>query len=661
MSETPAEKLARLEAEDAARQAAAARKKKEEEQQQQLSMMGRLWDAVTDNFWLIALAFVAFVMIGPEKMKELWNKGSELVGGLMDEGIKMLPQEWQNNLNAMLGRDVSRALEGMDITEIRKTMLDRKIPADIVNVLANDKPTFQSFLNVARDANGGKVGSDDFTNDKTVFALLTKKPEMARELAAVALKADGASANSDAAKQIKASLLAIVKDNRLDVLLNPPHLDNTKALLAVVPNVDKQHLDTLLNDKGNVPAIRTFLTTMLTPAANGAQPNAAAAALAVASQVTSESRKALIDIEMKVKPSDDEETRKLKTNNGGKALATLREKLGDEKLMQFVALTSGKDDLAKLKFALENRAAFEAFHAAAVVKDLGPETQKALTGLISQPPAATAPLLAIINNGVDPRHLQTIIFNEKGERLPTPALVDTLVNNPAARLTLEKAGVDHVVHYAQLTKSGLPVEANAQNINAILKAADTIGNNPKMADATKRAETTEVLSALADTVINKNSRALNTISKDQLADFFADRTNSDALKNLLAQSTLPQMDTSQGQTAKALLAHWDTVRVLASDKENGAATILSFLSQAEKPVADSCKPTSPLMKKWDDLLLEGGLAWKGTDLLKLEKNVIGRNVDEIKALMQELGVAQCVDVKNAAAVASGRSVTGKVR
>ena len=91
MSETPAEKLARLEAEDAARQAAAARKKKEEEQQQQLSMMGRLWDAVTDNFWLIALAFVAFVMIGPEKMKELWNKGSELVGGLMDEGIKMLP------------------------------------------------------------------------------------------------------------------------------------------------------------------------------------------------------------------------------------------------------------------------------------------------------------------------------------------------------------------------------------------------------------------------------------------------------------------------------------------------------------------------------------------------------------------------------------------
>ncbi len=623
-----------LYAREAARQAQAEKDKKEEADRQKLSFFGKIWDVVSDNFWLIALAVVAFAVMGPEKMKDLWNKGTEMLGNLFDKGIEMLPEKWQSGLNAMLGRDVSGALAEMDITKIRETLAEKKVPAEIIAVLAPNKETFQSFLDVARNANGGKVGADDFTNDKTVFALLTQKPDMARALAAVALKGGGAAASSPAAAEIKASLKAIVADGRLDVLLNPPHLENTKALLGAMPNVDAGQLDTLLKsqvvDGKATPALRKFLTTILSPSANGAQPDVVGAVQQLSSEVTPETRKVLVDAAMQVKPSDSAEIKALKTNNGGKALAALRASLGDEKLMQFVAIHAGGNELAEMKFALENRGALEVFQKAADVKKLGPETQAVLTQLASLPANATAPLLGVIKNGINPLDLKRELVDKAHT---TSDMVARLITDSKARDLIAQAGAEYVVPLMKaFAPTKVPSTLTPTALNAVLVAAETIGASESMRTPNGKRDTLRVVSAIADVLVNHKPEAISKLKPEELAAFFNDATNAGAVRQLMA-TLAPTLPKEQAAMANALLAHWQTVERVAADKE-GAQLFMAQLAKIGNAPQAKAGVLGGASEWLSNTTTDIGLSYE-----QLRGSVIGKNADEIRALRHDFEVA----------------------
>jgi hypothetical protein len=242
------EELERLRAFKAERDAAEKKRKEDEAEREKMSWFGRIWDMVADNFWLILLAVVAFVVIGPEKMKELWDKGTEMLGNVVDQVIEALPQEWQAGLNAFLGRDMHDALADMankDMGELKKTLVERgNIPEAVVKVVAPNKETFLQFIgdvraaNDERDAAGnlvrrGKVSADTMTNDKTIFALMRDRPQMVRDIL-TALPKEEAGKESDISKNVKRAMTAIINSDKLDVLLSPRHFDETMKTLQAV-------------------------------------------------------------------------------------------------------------------------------------------------------------------------------------------------------------------------------------------------------------------------------------------------------------------------------------------------------------------------------------------------------------------------------------------
>lgn len=298
--ETPAEKKLREEKEELQRQLNAALAR---QQQPQNSGSGA-WQTIKDIFsfdfgGMIGSIFSGLLWVGvftgiyflareykdqigeffgnKEGVNNFFAKGDEMIASLADK--------------LGFGFDVTQPLLAKSEDDFRKTIGGEKnenMSPEMVEVLTKHR---QVFLPIAAEANGGKASGSQLTNDKTIFALLTQKPEIAAEIATAALK-PGASANGKFAKSIAASLKTIINDTKpveggdkdqLTILLTGDQRAKTVGLLKRLAPADirKALEDTVNNEmkKGGdkpTPQLRTILSAAVDGAFASAAPAPAA-------------------------------------------------------------------------------------------------------------------------------------------------------------------------------------------------------------------------------------------------------------------------------------------------------------------------------------------------------------------------------------------------
>ncbi len=183
----------------------------------------------------LAMLCGAYFLGRTETGKEALGKlfGAEGVGKFFDGGDAMLAR--------LFKIDISSTLEGATNDE-RRAKIAKQMGEEAANVLAADKPTSDRLIALVKRVNGNKILVDDFTNDKTLFALLTEEAPMVRKLV-TSLKLGEAKSDNAGATAIRESLKKIVSDERLDTLLGPTHRANTIALLKTMASASSITLD----------------------------------------------------------------------------------------------------------------------------------------------------------------------------------------------------------------------------------------------------------------------------------------------------------------------------------------------------------------------------------------------------------------------------------
>ena len=268
---------AQLQAEAAAAKAREDEAKRVEEKRRTAAASGWLQGFLPEFSFFNILLFVAmacgaYFLGRTEGGKELLGGifGKENVDAFFAKGDGMLA-----GLASTLGIniDVGASLKKIPTIEaVRATLKGQNIPDPIIAVVAKDLPTFHKLLDVVAQANGGKVGLNDFMNDKTITALSTQMPELVRALATEATRAAPKGAANPMANQIKASLIAIVNSDQLDTLLNPANRANTIATMrAVLPanaGISPSTLTALVThgigeDGKATPQLRKLLTSAM--------------------------------------------------------------------------------------------------------------------------------------------------------------------------------------------------------------------------------------------------------------------------------------------------------------------------------------------------------------------------------------------------------------
>lgn len=652
------------------------------QQEQQYSWFGRLWNMLPDfdlgSLLMWGLVLVVAYSFGKSEKGQAW----------IEDMVGRFEPETQLKINGMLnavglGKDVGTTLTEMPF-ENAKTALAEQVPAEALKVVAKDKPTLDMLVKTAQAANGGKAGTDEFANDKTLFALMTQQPEFVRELATSTLKS-GASTTGGMAQQILTSLKTIVADEgRLGLLLNPPHRDNTVALIQQLsPQITPKQLNTLI-DTGlangvPTPAFRSLLGGMLTgeeatmkaslDAYVKATPTAATIALELveskAAAPTAPAPKAAKPHEKPKKATEEPLSstdlfNAIQTNNGGKAYAALKTALGDAQAYTF--LSNAENTLAFEQFSLTHREALAAFLKASDQKTLPPQVRDRVQALLDLPQDALPALAAMVGNGVSLEQLQTLIpTGSNGKPVEAKQLVAEMFDN-SKRATLAQAGEENISALVQaMAQTTAEKQAAAlitpHSLHTVLTAADAIAGSPAMQDKTTARDTQQVTAALVELLVNDNRTPIAQVTPEKFATFFHNATNAEAVKTLLNESKaeLPQ---GQQATIAALLKHWDTVQEVASDKEAGAKFIRDQLaSPAKAATAESCAAPREGALGYVDAAKQAISERVAGAYLRFNAgldgtNSIGTHAAELKALKVELDAAQCAALPAVAKVAA---------
>lgn len=602
-------------------------------------MIGNVFSAI---FWVGIIAAVYYVArenkdtlgqwFGKENVDKFFDWADDKLAGLAD--------------SVGLGIDVTAPALAMPADKFKEELTKASIPADIADLLAANK---DAFLKTAQKANGGKATKSELTNDKTIYQLMLDQPELTQKLAALALKPGSSAANSDTAKQIKQSVAAIIADEtRLTTLLSGTQRTHTVALLKqFAPAAIRDDIDAIIKEGMSTGKPSEQLRNLLTRALDGVTtaPSSTSsgapattgqtAAAPAATGAATEFEKTLAEIE--------------KDPKNKAAYATLKDTFKAQGKFQDLVTALAGNELTQMKFALENRAAFEAFTKAANLNTLPKDIAAPLQILASLPQAATAPTLAILGKGQDPRRLQAMFF-ANNRPLTTAGIVEQLFK-PENRALLTASGTENVIALVQALATTPEQKELAQGLSkpvldATLTAINTIQTNVAGKDAVTQRDTLLVVTTFADAILNKNPAALQKLKPEELAKFMNEPANSEALKTLLAQ-TKDSLPSGQTALAQVYLDHWQLIARLGADTQ-GAQFLAAAASSAASADTTDCRapgssdtgPLALLKRMGTDLVL----TWKGTDFTSgnfLGDNIVGRNRPEIELVIQKLQVANC--------------------
>ena len=139
-----------------------------------------------------------------------------------------LPEDWQAGIEGMLGRvglsmfpgAMDEYLTGLEPSSTdpeartaRSVLVGQGVPEEIANVLTESRETWQGFLSLVRDANGGSITQEAFMSQQTLTAMLTRNPQLAgRLIAALPAPAAGGTAPTGILRDVQTAVRAIASD-----------------------------------------------------------------------------------------------------------------------------------------------------------------------------------------------------------------------------------------------------------------------------------------------------------------------------------------------------------------------------------------------------------------------------------------------------------------
>ena len=467
--------------------------------------------------------------------------------GIIQSITNMLPEDWRANilggLNAIgIDMDLSGVLAAMDNATVRKKLGENNVPEPIIDIIAKDDATFKDFLDVVKTANGGKVTFTGLTSEKTIAALILKKPAMASALARAALSLPSDGKPNATAEKITHALHSIVNGTQLDTLLASENRANiVTVLMAALPagtplsekslsdiiakGIDpttgraRDGLRALFNDAidGHKDALLADANQFLSTAdqisvVDASKLPAGVSRYTIATLQQNPKAQAALDALLKeIGPQESSNLLALLSTQGpnmGKAVAsTLLKPENAHTLPQALALLDQLPELTKL-----------------LPRDQATQLTQ-LKQLLANPAHQQA-VIAMASNGADVIGLATT-FMPNGKALSAEQSMDALLD-ANVRANLHKAGTAPIATLVGDSNHFL----SAKNIDAALKFGDAIGNN---ADNTKDwGRTKAVIHALSRMATgNPAGEALKGLNSGQLAAFFSIPGNRAAVGALI--------------------------------------------------------------------------------------------------------------------------------
>ena len=541
---------------------------------------------------------------GPEGKGSGKKKFQNILSDI-DMGIaSILPDGAANFLG--LGDVLGKRLERMSHTEAEKFLTEHDMAPATAKILTADEETWKGFVATAKGANKGKLTSkDQFTNENTIYALLTN-PKMQTMVGGLfSTMAGGSGALDDNAKKILASMGKIVANdtqfnalfsgaNRrmmLTLLLKAGSTAESAVLLQNIDVID-QTLTAYESDGKKIKAsFQKLVAAALTPGADGKLNTGPIGEQLAADLMLSPEGMVVVNQLIVAR-----ETPVFGAANAAK-LPGMLALLPADKYMSLMTIlkqpTIDNDALSAFAATATEGMPKEtllAFKASVDSLDLTTITNPAIAGAfktLQAIPVAAVEAAANIDaqgkaNGVSTESVTKIfvqtdaqnnVVKVDGNLQPiSPKEVVTQLLTPENRETIRKAGVtpeEGVKNVSELL-TGLKPEYKAlltpHNLDVFLRTADAIGSS----EINKKSpqDTLAVLNAFMAAATQQNITPILKLDPEKIRAFFANPQNDAAITTLLKEFDVKGLPKSQQAAVVALRDH-------LGDAGHGVAAILA--------------------------------------------------------------------------------------
>ncbi len=517
-------------------------------------------------FWGAILAGVAFFVLKNDTVREwIQEKFPNIAAGL--EGLAN-----GAGIDGFMAGATENYLMGLSPEAARTQLEGKDVPPGVAEVLTADAATWQGFLQLVKTANKnadgtpGTVSESTLLNDKTIFALLTQKPDMARALIRALPAPTTTGTPSATTARITAALgTMIATPGQLDTLLNAQNFSLTMEAVAKfspVP-VTAEALGGFVRAAGmrdGVPteAFRSFITTALSDPSQFQQAltsfilmpevlanPGALSTLANGIGTLPEAQKDLRDM-----------VQLLKFN--APAVTTLLSTLGTEKTTEFMRLMSANETMGISRFALDaaNVAAFRTFATTADVGHLPSNISGSIISMRDASPQELAQARTAAEHNVDISRVQRM-FNATDRQGRTHFNIDQTINSltHGANRTALRAELGKLPP-EELAAMLRPLHLTPASMTAMLDLASRIGNHAPNWSNGHAPGTAKVLRALGHMMIGNDMSRFKSLSATELSQFFSVEENRQAFGELMNSFDSSQLDAKTRNLLRVMRDHW---------------------------------------------------------------------------------------------------------
>lgn len=587
---------------------------------------------------------------------------------------EMLPKELRAWINETTGQEIFKGateemideLPAFDADEkkltIRKLLVDKmSLDPELAKILTEDQATWDAIKTIVKKHNGGKLTVNGkaemstFINDKTVYDLLTTKPDLITKLLNTLPAPKKGEAPTGIPKMVMDAVKTIVMDtdqSRLNTLMSTKaHRDLMCEALAKFSGpvsgliIDPTALSAFIESTGIkngtvTPAFKTFLEQTLSgdPAVVGkaaeayitrlilSDPKAVEALLAgVTVDPAAPNAAALTQMIENAKLAIKDPQTTTAMNNFKTALATPDDPDRASKIIDMLRTSSVADIIVYFD---KNPAVFQEvkkLYEGAPNLPVSADMKTGMKFLIESTPHEKQALVNMANNGIDPIDLQTQLKGKDGKIAPEQAL-DVLMNpkmleKMSSSPTWQKPLSDIVTLLGAFTKDAkgpekeaadfLSVRAPAYdledapvNMIALKGLAQAIidpKKNPKNTDTPEhKARTARVLSGLLGVVTMDATglKAVNAMTKEDIYQFFREPGNRVAVGAFLKSINTSTLNPEQQKVVAALAANWGNgdhgIAEVLTTEEGAAGLLKGFKEHIAREQAKAAGKASPI-------------------------------------------------------------------
>ena len=468
-----------------------------------------------------------------------------------------------------VGGALGETLSKMTFEEARTALKSKGVSEAVLNVIANNPKSWNDFVTTTKTANGKLSKPEDLTNEKSILALITQQPAMVLALATALTPKKGTTPTKEEKESLDAFLKTarvIIAGDGLTTLFNATNRKTTLDLLAALMADPKKPAtqNTLLTpeilkaigalDANGQPTqkLRTALTAMLEPKADGTIPNVAEQKLIM--------DKYFSVTEMAKKPENAAAIYalaepQLKAALGAANVEPFKKAFTPAALAELSKIDGTKEEIAAKQAAFfadkKNIMMTKAFVDAIDVDTLPAPIREAAKKLKVMDGKT---LEAVTNKGVDLSALQAIFVtkDKDGNDIFDPAFTARRLMNNKNHLVIEKAGLANVMKLVEpfVDDKNRPL-FTLHNVQAMLNAEKIMANSaPNLQNLP---ETNKVLTAFVRYITDDNTVPLKNLKPEEIQHVFQNPDNNGAVRYLAQTLELPA---EKQLPVNALKAYW---------------------------------------------------------------------------------------------------------